>query len=409
MPELSRRITSIVAAGGDGWAVHYRATKLRAAGKPIVMLSIGDHDIKTDPAILRAMTQSAEAGHLGYTAMAGIPPLREAIARRSEQLNRQPARPENVIVTSGGQGAIFAAMTAVLDPGQSCVVLDPYYASFDLTVRAACARPIVVPTRADDGFQPDVASIEAALADDTRSILINTPNNPTGAVYARDRLEALADLCVRRDLWLISDELYDSQVFDGEHVSPRTLPGMAERTIVIGSMSKGFAMTGARIGWALGPRELIDRMVDLAGTTTYGLPGFLQDAAVFALQEHPELEAAVSDRYRRRRNIAVDAVSGSNLLRISPPQGGMYVMLDVRSAAASGIEFAEALLDEESIAVMPAESFGNAAAGHVRIALTVDDDALESSFRRIMRFAERHAAGGNSAVAVGGGVQSPLA
>ncbi|MEM9061378.1 MAG: pyridoxal phosphate-dependent aminotransferase [Pseudomonadota bacterium] len=402
MPELSRRIRSIVTEGGDGWGVHYRATKMRAAGEPVVMLSIGDHDIKTDRAILDAMMQSAVGGHLGYTAMPGISALRKAIAERSLKFNTQSAEATNVIVTSGGQGAIFATMTAVLDPGESCVVLDPYYASFDLTVRAASARPIIVPTRAEDGFQPDAEAIEAALAPDTRAILINTPNNPTGAVYARERLEAIADLCIRRDLWLISDELYDSQVFDGAHLSPRDLPGMVDRTVVIGSMSKGFAMTGARVGWALGPKDLIDRMIDLAGTTTYGLPGFIQDAAVFALTEHPESETEVAERYRCRRNIAVDVVSGSNLLRISPPQGGMYVMLDVRSVAQTGTEFAEALLDQEKIAVMPAESFGSAAAGHVRIALTVADAELASALHRILKFAERRAAENGDGLAAGG-------
>ena len=388
MPELSKRIRGIVPGESDGWEVHYRARRLQADGVAVTMLSVGDHDIKTDPAILDAMQASARGGNLGYTAASGAKALREAIAARVSATRAVPAGPDEVVVTSGGQGAIFAAMMAALDPGQDCVILDPYYASFDITVRAVSARPIIVPTLAEDGFQPDPDRIAAALTPTTRAILVNTPNNPSGAVYTRDRLEALARLCVERDLWLISDELYDSQVHDGTHVSPRDLLGMAERTFLIGSMSKGFAMTGARLGWAVAPPAAIRRMVDLAGATTYGLPGFIQDAAQVALTRFSRQEAEVAARYRRRRDLALGVLSGSNVLRVVPPQGGMYVMLDVRGTGLSGNDFALRLLEDEHIAVMPGESFGSAAAGHVRIALTVADDDLVAALTRLRHFAE---------------------
>jgi arginine:pyruvate transaminase len=256
-------------------------------------------------------------------------------------------------------------------------------------VRAVAAEPVIVATRPEDGFQPDAAAIEAALTPATRAILINTPNNPTGAVYARDRLERLAELCMRRDLWLISDELYDSQVHDGAHLSPRDLPGMAERTMLVGSMSKGFAMTGARLGWLIAPAEAIARLTELALATTYGLPGFIQDAAVHALAECAAQEAEVAARYRRRRDIALAALGNGSALKAVPPQGGMYVMLDVRATGLDGIGFAGALLEEEGIAVMPGESFGAAAAGHVRVALTVPDAALGDAMARMAALADR--------------------
>lgn len=389
MPQLSDRITSIVRGGDDGWGVYYRAQQMRASGEPVTMLSIGDHDVKTAPEILDAMMQSARGGNLGYTSIQGSQALRQAVADRVTRTRNAGAAPENIMITSGGQGAIFSAMMALLDPGQSCIVLDPYYASFDITVRAASGVPIIVPTQAAEGFQPDPAAIADAVRDDTRAILINTPNNPSGAVYEAARLEAIAEICRSRDLWLISDELYDGQVFAGAHVSPRDLPGMVERTVVIGSMSKGYAMTGARIGWAVAPEELVGRMVDLAGATTYGLPGFLQDASSFALTELADQERMVAERYLHRRNIAVEAVEGANRLRISPPSGGMYVMLDVRATGMTGVEFATRLLDDEKIAVMPGESFGKAAAGHVRIALTVPDGELRSAMQTMLSFADR--------------------
>lgn len=387
MPALSERIRRIVPGGGDGWAVHYRARRMDAAGPPVTMLSVGDHDIKTDPAVIAAMTRSAEGGHLGYTPSLGVATLRSAIADRVSARGAVPATAENIAVTAGGQGAIFAAMMAMLDPGDECVLLDPFYATFDVTVRSVGAHPLVVATAAEDGFQPDPDLIAAAVTPRTRAILINTPNNPTGAVYRRDRLEGVAALCREHDLWVIADELYDSQVHDGEHLSIRDLDGMAERTCVIGSMSKGHAMTGGRVGWVVAPEAVIGAVADLSNATTYGLPGFIQDAATFALRDHPQQEAEVAARYKRRRDLAVAAIGNAAGVRISPPQGGMYVMLDIRETGLSGAAFAERLLDDERIAVMPGESFGNAAAGHLRVALTVADDELTDALRRIAALA----------------------
>lgn len=389
MPGLSRRIRGIVPGGADGWEVHGRARRMKADGQPVTLLSVGDHDVRTDPRVLAAMDASARGGNTGYTFGPGIPALRAAIARRVTDRGGAPAEAANVIVTSGGQGALFSSMMALLDPGDACIVLDPHYASFQATVRAASGEPIVVATSASDGFQPDARAIEAALTPRTRAILINSPNNPTGAVYAPARLAAIAELARRRDLWVISDELYETQVHDGAHHSIRDLDGMAERTVQIGSMSKGFAMTGARLGWAVAPVEVIRTMTDLAGTTTYGLPGFIQDAAIFALTELPDTEAEVAARYKRRRDIALETLAGANRIGFVPPEGGMYVMLDIRATGLSGNDFAERLLDEELISVMPGESFGNAASGHIRVALTVPDDALRDALGRIVRFADR--------------------
>jgi arginine:pyruvate transaminase len=192
--ELSKRIRAVVGGADDGWSIHYRGRAMKAAGAPVAMLSVGDHDIKTDPSILDAMKASMDTGNLGYSSVMGSDALRDAIARRVSVRTDVGAARENVIVTPGGQAAIFASMMTVLDPGQSCIVLDPFYATFAQTVRAASGRPIIVETPADQGFQPDVAAIERALEPDTRAILINSPNNPTGAVYTPDRMAALADL-----------------------------------------------------------------------------------------------------------------------------------------------------------------------------------------------------------------------
>ena len=392
--ELSRRIRNVVPGGKDGWELLYRAWELQRAGEPVVMLTIGDHDIKTDPAILDAMKAAMDRGNLGYAELSGIPELRAAIAARASAATGAAAGPENVVVTPGAQAALFAAMVAVLDPGASCVLLDPYYTTYPQTVRAAGGRPIVVPTAAADGFQPDAERIAGALEPDTRAILLNTPNNPTGAVYERGRLEAVAELAVERGLWLISDEVYDTQLHDAVHLGPRELPGIADRTLVVNSLSKSHAMTGSRLGWVLAPPDAARRIGDLAIATNYGVPGFIQEAAVFALTDPQgaRAEAEIAARYRHRRRLALDALGEGPGLRVLPPRGGMYLMIDIRETGLTGEAFADELLEEERIAVMPGESFGTAAAGHLRVALTVAEDRLEDALGRIARFAARRAA-----------------
>jgi len=394
MAELSHRIQSLVPGGDDGWSLFYRARALRSAGEPLVMLTIGDHDIPTDARILEAMKASLDAGNLGYASVPGQSDLRAAIAARVSARSATAATPAEIAVTPGGQAALFASLTALLDPGQSCVVLDPYYATYVQTVHAVSGRAILVATRAEQGFQPEADRIEAALAPDTRAILINTPNNPTGVVYGPARLEALADLCRRRDLWLISDEVYATQVWQGVHLSPRDLPGMAERCLVVDSLSKSHAMTGSRLGWIVGPEPAVAAIWDLSTATNYGQPGFIQDAATYALTEAEAGEAEVRERYARRRRAALDALGQGPGFTVVPPEGGMYVMLDIRATGLSGNAFARTLLEEARIAVMPGESFGAATAGHVRIALTVPEAELTTALATVAAFANARAQAG---------------
>ncbi len=208
-------------------------------------------------------------------------------------------------------------------------------------------------------------------------------------VYTRDTLDGIARVCRDNDLWMISDEVYDTQVWNGEHLSPRALPGMAERTLVIGSMSKSHAMTGSRIGWIAGPAQAIAHLVTLSTNTTYGVPGYIQDAALFALGRGSALEEEIAVPFRRRRDLTRKVVGVSQAVELVPCDGAMYAMLDIRATGLSGKDFANRLLDDERIAVMPGESFGIAAAGHLRVAMTVDDAAYEDALRRLTAFAER--------------------
>ncbi|TMV79560.1 aminotransferase class I/II-fold pyridoxal phosphate-dependent enzyme [Thioclava sp. BHET1] len=385
---LAKRIHHITGGGSDGWEIYHRAQALVAAGERVLPLTIGEHDIKTDPRILKAMHDSAMAGNTGYAMGPGIRPLREIIAARVEARTGVPTSWRNVVVTAGGQAALFASHMALLDQGDRGLHCDPYYATYPGTIRATGAEAVVIPTRSRDNFLPQEAEI-AARAEGAKTLLINTPNNPTGVVYDRATLEGVARAAKAHDLWLISDEVYDSQIWEGEHLSPRALPGMAERTIVVGSMSKSHAMTGSRLGWVVAPEEVAEAVTTLATNTTYGVAGFIQEAALFALRQGDAFEAEIAAPFRRRREIALRVLRGSNAVRLIPSMGAMYVMLDIRATGFSGEDFAFALLDEERIAVMPGESFGAASAGHVRVALTIDDAGIEEALERLASFAER--------------------
>lgn len=384
--KLSNRITGLTEDGSGGWGLFFKARAMKEAGVDVAELTIGEHDIRTHPTILEAMNRSAKAGHTGYATIEGTDGLRAAVAQRISRRTGVATGPENVLITPGGQAALFAAHHAVCDAGDTALYIDPYYATYPGTIRAVGALPRAVPTRPEDRFQPD-AGVLARAAPGASSLLINTPNNPTGVIYSRATLQGIADVVQANDMWLISDEVYDTQVWEGEHISPRALPGMEGCTLVVGSMSKSHAMTGSRLGWLVGPEHAIAHLTTLATHTTYGVPGYIQDAGLFALEQGPALEEEIGAPFRRRRMLAQKLLAGQNHLRLVPSSGAMYLMLDVRATGQSGEDFAQDLLEREHIAVMPGESFGRAAAGHIRVAMTLPDEAFAAALTRLITFA----------------------
>ena len=388
---LSDRIIGITGGGSDGWDVFNKAREMIAAGHPVTELTIGEHDIGTGAPILQQMHKAALGGHTGYAAVPGTAALRDVVAQRVAARTGVSTTRDNVLITPGGQAALFAAHIATCDPGDTALYIDPYYATYPGTIRSAGATPQAILTRAEDAFQPRAADI-AALAAGARSLLVNSPNNPTGVVYTRETFDGIAAQCRAHDLWLVSDEVYDTQVWQGSHISPRALPDMADRTLVVGSMSKSHAMTGSRCGWVVGPEDAIAHLITLATHTTYGVPGYIQDASVFALTQGDAFEREISAPFRRRLARAQQMLAQQNTVGLVPAGGAMYLMLDVRATGMSGEAFAYDLLEAESIAVMPGESFGRSAAGHIRVAMTVEDAAFEAALGALLAHAKRLAA-----------------
>jgi arginine:pyruvate transaminase len=388
MPRPSSRISGIIPSGKDGWEVHFAAMTRKQAGEDIIMLSVGDHDFDSPAETVEACVTALRAGHHHYTQLPGLPRLRAAMARVSTEATGVETDAAQVIATPGGQAALYAAVQATIDRGDHAIVVAPYYATYPGTFRAAEAEFTVVETRAENGFQPDAKAIAAAIRPNTRAILINSPNNPTGAIYTRQSLETLSALCIEHDLWLLSDEVYWT-LGGGEHFSPRSLPGMAERTLVINSMSKSHGMTGWRIGWLTGSADMIALLISLNLVTTYGLTDFVSHAASEALENGYGVKE-IAETYGRRRKVFLDAMRGTNDIVVRGSDGGMYVMLDVRAVEPDCERFAWALLEAEKVAVMPGASFGEAAAGHVRISLCQPEEVLQEAASRLRRFASSY-------------------
>jgi arginine:pyruvate transaminase len=319
--------------------------------------------------------------------MIGYPRVREAIAVRFQRRTGRSCTAANVVVTTGAQGGVFCALQCLAGPGDEVIVPEPIYATYGAVVGASGARLVMVPLCADHGFHPDLDAIAGAVTPRTRVIWINSPHNPTGAVFTAEEITGIAELCRRQDLWLISDEVYEDLAFARPHVSPWSLPGMAERTVVVSSLSKSHAMPGFRFGWIIGPPALSGHLFNLLLCMTYGSPAFIQEGVLPALEhELPEVDA-LREVYRKRAYLVSQILAEAPNCRITPPEGGMFVLLDIRGTGLASEDFAFALLEQENVAVLPCDGFGPSAVGHLRISLTAREPRLSEAAHRIVRFA----------------------
>lgn len=373
--------------GGEGsraWEIHNRAMQRVRGGEDVILLSIGDPDFDTPPSIVGRCVESLHAGNTHYAAISGEPSLRAAIARHHAAVTGMPCTPDRVVVFHGAQNALFSAAICLLDRGDEVIVPEPMYVTYEAVVGASGARMVSVPCPRESGFHLDLDALAGAVTRQTRAILLNTPNNPTGTALTAEELAIVADLCRRHDLWLISDEVYATLTYERPHISPCSLPGMAERTVTVNSLSKSHAMTGWRIGWTVSPPELTVHLGNLALCMHYGCPGFIQEAAAAGLDDAPAEVAAMKVELMARRDLVCDRLGGVAGLECLKPDAGMFVMLDVRGTGTTAFEFASGLLDSHAVSLLPADAFGQSAKGHLRVGLCLDRDVLAEACRRIL-------------------------
>jgi arginine:pyruvate transaminase len=278
-------------------------------------------------------------------------------------------------------------MQCLAGPGDEVIVGEPIYATYEGVIGASGARMVTFPLRPERGFHPDLDALARAITPQTRVLWINSPHNPTGAVFTRAEVETVAALCREHDLWLLSDEVYEDLAFARPHTGAWSLSGMAERTVVVSSLSKSHALPAFRLGWVVGPPELIRHLANLLLCLTYGSPAFIQYGALAALRDELSEVAALREDYRRRAALMTELLGHALGCRVIPPEGGMFVLLDIRGTGLGAADFARRLLDSERVAVLPCDGFGPSAAGHLRIALSAPEARLRDAADRILRFA----------------------
>ncbi len=377
--------------GAQAWAIHDAAVKARREGRDVVFASVGDPDFDTPAPVTARAVEALRAGDTHYTDIAGRPALREAIARRLAAENGAPMDPGNVVAVAGAQNGLFAASLCLLEAGDEVIVAEPAYVTYEATFALTGAVLVRVGLSAEDGFRLDADALARAVTPRTRAILFSNPNNPTGAVASADELKAVAALARARDLWVIVDEVYRSLTFERPHVSLAALPGMADRVVTIGSLSKSHAMTGWRIGWVTGPEDLVRHVEHLVLNMVYGLPGFIQEAAVAAFEHYDAVTGAMRAEYRRRRDLVVAELRQAPSLRVLSPEAGMFVLLDTRALDGAPIDLAWAIFDEVGVSLLDASAFGAAAHGFLRMSFGLGEADLREACRRLRGFFEGRA------------------
>jgi len=353
----------------------------------VISLGVGEPDFDTPPRVIEAGVASLRSGRTHYTSNYGTIELREAVSRHLERLyglHYDPRR--EVLITVGVSEGLHAAMAAVIDPGDEVILAEPTYSSYLPDVVFAGGVAVPIRTRPEDAWQLDPEAVEAAVSERTKALFIGFPNNPTGAVLEPDTLLALAEIAVRHDLIVITDEIYDRLVFGGHrHEAIAALPGMKGRTIVLGGFSKAYAMTGWRIAYACAPSDLIDGMLKVHQYIIMTASTTSQDAATVAIYECEDDVARMVAEYDRRRRMFVAGLERLGLPTVEP-RGAFYAFPDIRASGLSSDEFATRLLHEERVAVIPGNAFGPSGEGFVRTTLATSYEQLEEALVRIERF-----------------------
>lgn len=356
----------------------------------VISLGVGEPDFVTPQPFLQAGIDSLLEGHTHYTSNSGILELRQALSEHLNRLYGVSYDPENeIVITVGVSEALYLVMTAILDPGDEVIVPEPCFVSYTPEVVLAGGVAKTIPTFVADDFQVTGAAIEAAVTTRTKAILIGYPNNPTGAVMSRERMLEIAALAEKHDLLVISDEIYDQLVYGVQHVCFAALLGMRDRTVTLGGFSKDYAMTGWRIGYAAAPADLLAAMRTIHQYTIMSAPTTAQIAAMAALKEgQPYVEQMVGE-YDRRRRLIVDGLNQLGLATFEP-RGAFYAFPSIAASGLSDEDFAEKLLQEEQVAVVPGSAFGTSGAGFVRCCYATAYEKIEEALERIERFMRRH-------------------
>ena len=355
-----------------------------------ISLGVGEPDFKTPWSIRDAGIRSLEQGRTKYTANAGLKELRAEICRYLNRRMDLSYQPENVLVTVGGSEAIDMTIRALVAPGDEVIIPEPCFVCYEPITQLTGGVPVHIATKAEDEFRLTPEALRAAITPRTKLLILPFPNNPTGAVMDRQTLEGIAEVLRGTDIMVLSDEIYAELTYGlDRHVSIASLPGMKERTIVVNGFSKAYAMTGWRLGYAVGPQPVISVMTKIHQSCIMSAPTTSQYAAITALRQCDDQIEMMRDEYNRRRRYVVKALNDMGLTCFEP-RGAFYVFPSIRVSGLTSEEFCERLLREQEVAIVPGDAFGASGEGFARISYAYSVDHLETAMRRIRRFLEEH-------------------
>jgi aspartate/methionine/tyrosine aminotransferase len=382
-PRFSSLVGRITGDGSDAWDTHYEAVAARSRGEDVITLSVGDPAIDTPAPIVERAVEALRGGDTHYSPLAGREKLRDAIAELHRSRTGQQVSAENAIFLSGAQNALFTASLCLAGPGDEVISCEPMYPTYPATIEVSGARLVRVPAAA--GFRLDLAALAAAVTPRTRAIFVATPNNPSGVIMSETDMAVIGELAKCNSLWVVADEVYAGLAPGGR------VPGLAARlpdqVVTIGSLSKSHAMTGWRAGWMVGPSALVRHAESLVLCMLFGLPGFVQEAALTALGHAAEAEESTRAYCAARRDLLIGGLAGARGLHCHVPDAGMFTLVDVRETGLTGHEFMRRLYAAERVSVLDGAMFGEATRAYVRICYAADEATLREACKRIQRFA----------------------
>lgn len=357
---------------------------MQQAGERVIHMEIGRPDFDTPEKIKKAACDSLAKGNVFYTSNYGTPELRKAIPEWELEKNHVAYDPSEVLVTVGVGEGTYASMAAFLEEGDEVLVPNPVWLNYIHVPSSLGAKPVTYHLKEENNYQIDLEELESKITDRTRMIVIVDPSNPTGGVFFRETLERLAEIAVRHDLLVLSDEIYEQLVYDGAgHISIASLPGMKERTITLSGCSKAYSMTGWRLGYMCAPKEIIQACVRVHQYTITCASSFVQEAAVTALKECDEDVEAMRREYQRRKDYVVKALNEIDGISCNNPKGAFYIFVNIKKLGKTSMEMAEYLLETAKVALVPGSAFGNGGEGYLRISYACGYEELTEACDRI--------------------------
>ena len=374
-------------------AVTNRARELRESGEPVIGFGAGEPDFPTPDYIVAAAVEACRdpANHR-YSPASGLPALREALVDKTERDSSWRPEPSQVLVTNGGKHAVYNSCAALLDPGDEMLLPAPYWTTYPEAIALAGGTPVVVPTDTASGFRVTVDQLEAARNPATKALMFVSPSNPTGAVYPEAEITAIGEWAAHHGIWVVADEIYEHLTYGGHqnHSIRALVPGLADRCVVVNGVAKTYAMTGWRVGWMIGPEDLIVAASNLQSHTTSNVANVAQQAALAAVTGGLEAVAAMREAFDRRRRTMFAMLSAIDGVEVLEPQGAFYAFPDLRAflgrsiggqTSRTTLELAATILDEAKVAIVPGEAFG--APGYARLSFAVGDEDLVEGLTRL--------------------------